>query len=39
MDASALSVEQLLVLARAVPDDQERADLALYLAGQHPKHK
>lgn len=39
MDAAALSVEQLAVLSRAVPDDQERKDLDLYLAGKHPKHK
>lgn len=39
MDAAALSVEQLAVLSRAVPDDQERKDIDLYLAGKHPKHK
>jgi hypothetical protein len=39
MDASALSVEQLSVLSRAVPDDQERKDVELYLAGAHPKYR
>ncbi|KAL4437056.1 hypothetical protein ABPG75_004195 [Micractinium tetrahymenae] len=39
MDAAALSVEQLAVLSRAVPDDQERKDIELYLAGKHPKYK
>lgn len=39
MDGAALSVEQLAVLSRAVPDDQERKDIELYLAGKHPKHK
>lgn len=39
MDAGALSVEQLSVLSRAVPDDQERKDLELYMAGKHPKYK
>ncbi|EFN59313.1 hypothetical protein CHLNCDRAFT_137684 [Chlorella variabilis] len=39
MDAAALSVEQLSVLSRAVPDDQERKDIELYLAGKHPKYK
>ena len=31
MDASRLSVEQLTALSRAVPEDQERRDLALFL--------
>ena len=31
MDASALSVEQLDALSRAVPDDSERRDIRLYL--------
>jgi hypothetical protein len=31
MDASALSVEQLGALSRAVPDDPERRDIRLYL--------
>ncbi len=39
MDDSSLSVEQLSALSRAVPDDSERKELDLYLAGQHPKHK
>ena len=39
MDAGALSVEQLAVLSRAVPDDQERKDIELYLGGKHPKYK
>jgi hypothetical protein len=39
MDAAALSVEQLAVLSRAVPDEQERKDIDLYLAGKHPKYK
>jgi len=39
MDDSALSVEQLQALSRAVPDDSERRDIAAYLQGQHPKYK
>ena len=39
MDPAALSVEQLSALSRAVPDDQERRDLELYLKGAHPKYK
>jgi len=39
MDGTALSVEQLAVLSRAVPDDQERKDIELYLGGKHPKYK
>ena len=39
MDDSSLSVEQLAALSRAVPEDSERKELNLYLAGQHPKHK
>jgi formin 2 len=39
MDASALSVEQLSALSRAVPDDTERKELELYLQGAHPRHK
>ncbi len=31
MDASALSVEQLDALSRAVPDDSERRDIRQYL--------
>lgn len=31
MDDSALSVEQLDALSRAVPDEQERKDIQLYL--------
>ena len=38
MDDSALSVEQLSALSRAVPDDSERTQLELYLAGSHPRH-
>lgn len=39
MDDSRLSVEQLTALSRAVPEDSERKELELYLAGQHPRHK
>ena len=39
MDDSALTVEQLQALSRAVPDDTERKELELYLSGEHPKHK
>lgn len=39
MDGTALSVEQLAVLSRAVPDDQERKDIELYMGGKHPKYK
>ncbi|CAL8462809.1 g2342 [Coccomyxa elongata] len=39
MDDSKLSIEQLSALSRAVPEDSERKDLALFLQGQHPKHR
>lgn len=39
MDDSALTVEQLAALGRAVPDDTERKELELYLRGEHPKYK
>jgi hypothetical protein len=39
MDDSSLSVEQLSALSRAVPDDSERKEIGLFLAGQHPKFK
>lgn len=39
MDDSALSVEQLLALSRAVPDDSERQQIDAYLAGAHPRHR
>jgi len=39
LDDSALTVEQLHALGRAVPDDSERKELDLYLAGEHPKYK
>ena len=39
MDDSALTVEQLQALSRAVPDDSERREVESYLAGKHPKYK
>ncbi|BDA50905.1 probable formin-like protein 14 at C-terminar half [Coccomyxa sp. Obi] len=39
MDDSKLSIEQLSALSRAVPEDTERKDLALFLQGEHPKHR
>ncbi|KAK9806804.1 hypothetical protein WJX72_003461 [[Myrmecia] bisecta] len=39
MDDSALTIEQLDALSRAIPDDSERKDIKLYLQGQHPKHR
>ena len=39
MDDSALTVEQLQALSRAVPDDSERREVESYLSGKHPKYK
>jgi Formin Homology 2 Domain len=39
MDDSALTVEQLQALSRAVPDDSEKREVESYLAGKHPKYK
>ncbi|KAL0019924.1 hypothetical protein WJX77_010272 [Trebouxia sp. C0004] len=39
MNDSALTIDQLDALSRAVPDDTERKDIRLYLQGEHPKHK
>ncbi|KAG1676845.1 hypothetical protein FOA52_010354 [Chlamydomonas sp. UWO 241] len=38
MDSSAMSLEQLGALAKAVPSDQERDALGAYLRGEHPDH-
>ncbi|KAK9817525.1 hypothetical protein WJX74_007435 [Apatococcus lobatus] len=39
MDDSALSLEHLDALSRAIPDDIERRDIQSFLQGSHPKHK
>jgi hypothetical protein len=39
MDDSALTVEQLQALSRAVPEDAERRDIEEYLTGQHPRYR
>ncbi len=39
MDDSALTVEQLQALSRAVPDDSEKREVESYLTGKHPKYK
>ncbi|CAL5223204.1 g5679 [Coccomyxa viridis] len=39
MEDSRLSVEQLTALSRAVPEEQERRDIGLFLKGEHPKHR
>jgi hypothetical protein len=39
MDDSALTVEQLQALSRAVPDDSEKREVESYLSGKHPKYK
>lgn len=38
MDGSRLSVEQLTALSRAVPEEQERRDLNLFLKVPCPLH-
>ena len=39
LDDSCLTVEQLLSLSRAVPDESERKELELYLCGEHPRYR
>lgn len=39
MDLGGLEAEQLAALGRAVPTDQEKRDLLLYLDGKHPAYR